>query len=154
MGNETHGSAVSLERRRLRAMGFLKQGMGVREIARRLRVAAGSHEFRDRRVRSRSSGMTASGRNRLARSRPASAPRKCRRANRVAAKVRACSAVERPSENRRFTPGTDCLACFDQIPPGSFGRAPGPRSFLADFPKRPIRSSLIQCLWSLDIFLH
>jgi transposase len=37
-----HGSAVSLERRRLRAMEFLKQGMGVREIARRLRVAAGS----------------------------------------------------------------------------------------------------------------
>ena len=36
------GSAVSLEKRRLRAMEFLKQGMGVREIARRLRVAAGS----------------------------------------------------------------------------------------------------------------
>jgi transposase len=36
------GSAVSLERRRLCGMEFLKQGMGVREIARRLRMAARS----------------------------------------------------------------------------------------------------------------
>ena len=37
-----HGSAVSLEKRRRRAVELLKQGIGVREVARRLRAGAGS----------------------------------------------------------------------------------------------------------------